>query len=305
MKNKRRSTMYYYKNISDEDKALILEGIRVLNDLNVPISEEAIFVYCHGSSRFGWCGKDKEYKFRIAINEDIKNDEKKINTIIHELLHTIPNETYTMHGGNWKKYADYVSNNTNFKITVSDKYLKIDYKPKKIISFEKCICPICNKIFDIKSSKIHGNVSDYRCKKCNKILYKTIPDSPLKEMTINERQYYIESKLCGVILKSDIYDYLIFSNKEDTRNLIRYFFKKYGFFSTDINKLYGYIDKTLKEELCFEFLDGKWDCYINSEEERLNFESIFALTDWWTTITERSNSVFGPLGEGKYDSKLN
>lgn len=91
---------------------------------------------------FGYHLKKGNYDI-VFINKNIVSSDKIINTTIHELLHTIPNDGFKPHSGNWKKYADIVSLNTLYKITVTYNSNDLDYK--KIYSTEFCFCPICGK----------------------------------------------------------------------------------------------------------------------------------------------------------------
>ena len=290
--------MYYFKGISDKDKALIEEGIRVLKEFNVPVSDEAIFIYCHGISRFGWCGKDKQHKFRIAINEDIVSDEEKISTVIHELLHTIPNDGYSMHRGQWKYWAEIISKNTQYKITASVeeskfyKMLKMDNEPTVI-----CECPICHDKRRILERYFYYSPYQYFCRKCHKILYSVLPDSPLKNMSESERKAFVNQELKRDLSQEEIFNYVVYTDLEDTRKLTRYCLKKYPHNNElhfNLNK-YGCIDKKLKEELAKEYINGDWDKYIHSLEERMNFEGFFACTKWYIPAVEHGDEVFGQI----------
>ena len=57
-----------------------------------------------------------EYEYYIEISRyTLNNPEKSIrNTLIHELLHTVPDGM--RHTGAWKKWAKYVSSKTGYTI---------------------------------------------------------------------------------------------------------------------------------------------------------------------------------------------
>ena len=288
--------MYKY-NISHDHQLLVERALSILEQLNAPITDSAIFIYCHGLSRFGWCAKDKEYQFKIAVNENIR-DDIFINTAIHELLHTIPNDNYSPHKGNWKYWANIVSNNTPYKMTVCDDISKINYK-KKIDTTPRviCECPICHTKSEIKKTKIHNLQSQYFCGECHKILYSVLPDSPLKNMSIIERKAFIGLALKKFLSLDEIFNYVIYADLEDTRKLARYCLNNYPHNNKVHFKLceYGCIDKVLKQELAKEYINGDWDNYIHSQEERLNFEGLFSLTKWYMPAVEHGYKVFGPI----------
>ena len=87
----------------------------------MPVSQSVFFFECGGSSRFGYCKKGDAkgasgFEYSIAINKYIVNDKDISDTVAHELLHTI--KTAKNHDANWKYWANFVSRNTPFTITV-------------------------------------------------------------------------------------------------------------------------------------------------------------------------------------------
>ncbi|MCR4660490.1 MAG: hypothetical protein K5765_00640 [Clostridia bacterium] len=289
--------MFIYK-IGDKDRALFEKALFILNELNAPITDEAVVVYCHGFSRFGVCYDDMKYKFKIAINEQIIDDEKFINTAIHELLHTIDNNGYTCHRGNWKNWADIVSSKTKYKITVSDNYSKIKYIPKICNhEFVECICPICETKINGSTKHINSNgQSDYFCKKCYKPFFSFFPDSPIKDLSTEEIKNYIKEMINKNPSLEDILKCLNYTDSNDTRVLIRYCLTYLKYESGCHPNIHGYIDKKLKEELAIEYCNGEWDKHINSDKERVEFESIFSLTKWYVPVVNHGDKVFGRLG---------
>ena len=103
---------------------MLAECITLLKELNVPISNSICpTVKLIGSRRtLGRCCKKgsrkkyTEYDYYIEISgHTINNPEKSLqNTIIHELLHTVPDGM--CHTGEWKKWAKYVSLKTGHTI---------------------------------------------------------------------------------------------------------------------------------------------------------------------------------------------
>ena len=103
---------------------LLAESIVLLKDLGVPISDsvapEVKLTSAH--AYLGCCcpkGSLKdctEYDYYIRISGfAINNTEKSLrNTLIHELIHTV--QGGLCHTGEWKKWAEYVSEKTEYKI---------------------------------------------------------------------------------------------------------------------------------------------------------------------------------------------
>ena len=103
---------------------MLAECIALLTDLGVPISQSICpevrltGTHCY----FGRCchkGSLKRYNsydYYIEISgHTLLNTERSLrNTLIHELLHTVPDGL--CHTGEWKKWAKYVSNKTGYKI---------------------------------------------------------------------------------------------------------------------------------------------------------------------------------------------
>ena len=103
---------------------MLAECITLLKNLNVPISNSICPTVKLISSKrtLGRCcakgsrKKYTEYDYYIEISgHTINNPEKSLqNTIIHELLHTVPDGM--CHTGEWKKWAKYVSQKTGHTI---------------------------------------------------------------------------------------------------------------------------------------------------------------------------------------------
>ncbi|MBO5919311.1 MAG: SprT-like domain-containing protein [Bacteroidales bacterium] len=103
---------------------MLAECTALLKELNVPISSSVCpTVKLIGTKRtLGRCCKKggskshSEYEYYIEISRyTLNNPEKSIrNTLIHELLHTVPHGM--CHTGEWKKWAKYVSQKTGHTI---------------------------------------------------------------------------------------------------------------------------------------------------------------------------------------------
>jgi hypothetical protein len=99
---------------------MLAECTALLKELNVPVSSSVCpTVKLIGTRRtLGRCRlqKNSEYNYYIEISRyTLNNPEKSIrNTLIHELLHTVPDGM--RHTGAWKKWAKYVSSKTGYTI---------------------------------------------------------------------------------------------------------------------------------------------------------------------------------------------
>ena len=103
---------------------MLAECVTLMYDLGVPISDSICpEVRLTGShSCYGRCcpkgslKRYNEYDYYIEISgHTLCNTEKSLrNTLIHELIHTVPGGL--CHTGEWKKWARYVSVKTGFKI---------------------------------------------------------------------------------------------------------------------------------------------------------------------------------------------
>lgn len=103
---------------------MLAECTALLKELNVPVSNSVCpTVKLIGTRRtLGRCCKrggnksQSEYEYYIEISRyTLNNPEKSIrNTLIHELLHTVPDGM--RHTGEWKKWAKYVSQKTGHTI---------------------------------------------------------------------------------------------------------------------------------------------------------------------------------------------
>lgn len=104
---------------------MLSESITLLQELGVPISGSICPIVALNASHscFGKCcpkGSKKkyaEYEYYIEISGfTLKNTEKSLrNTLIHELIHTVPGGL--CHTGEWKKWAKYVSEKTDYHIS--------------------------------------------------------------------------------------------------------------------------------------------------------------------------------------------
>lgn len=125
-KPRKKRASYAWKGPKTDERLnrMLAECIELMKELEVPISENICpEVVLTGTHRFfGRCSskgslvKYNEYDFYIEISgHTLENTEKSLrNTLIHELIHTIPDGM--CHTGEWKKWAKYVSEKTGYNI---------------------------------------------------------------------------------------------------------------------------------------------------------------------------------------------
>ena len=103
---------------------MLAECAALMRELGVPISGSICPEVVLTGSRFyyGRCSpkgslkRYNQYDYYIEISgHTLGNSEKSLrNTLIHELIHTVPGGL--CHTGEWKKWANYVSEKTDFNI---------------------------------------------------------------------------------------------------------------------------------------------------------------------------------------------
>ena len=115
-----------YKGPRSDEKIdrMLAETIELLKGLGVPISDSiSPVVVLNGShANYGVCcpkgsrKKYTEYDYYIEISGFTVNNSDGClrNTLIHELIHTVPGGL--CHTGEWKKWAKFVSERTGYHI---------------------------------------------------------------------------------------------------------------------------------------------------------------------------------------------
>ena len=119
---KKKRTYYAWKGPKTDERInkMFAECIELMKELGVPISESICPEVKLSGTRCALercCRKEGfEYEFYIDISgHTLGNTEKSLrNTLIHELLHTVPGG-YN-HKVEWKKWAKYVSEKTGYNI---------------------------------------------------------------------------------------------------------------------------------------------------------------------------------------------
>lgn len=150
-----------------------IEGMRILDKLNIPYNKTVRFVInTRSKSQWGQC-KPVVGGYEISINQillDERNSEDGLmDTIIHELLHTCPG--CCDHGTKWKRYAEIVNRVCGYHIkrvsSAEDKGVVIGVQERKCAVKHKLVCTKCGQeILRSRTSKFVENPGMYRCGVC-------------------------------------------------------------------------------------------------------------------------------------------
>ena len=154
--------------------------LKNVGEINITLSKR-------NNKRYGCCKQEKPnkknlyiyrgkiyyrnfYKHNIEISKWVMelNEDIIKNTIIHELIHCLPN--CNNHGKEFKKYASIINEKLGYNIArlgnKKEDYKKsnIEYKEKESYNY-KIICTNCNEIYYRK--RLGKNfLKKYRCGKC-------------------------------------------------------------------------------------------------------------------------------------------
>ena len=126
--------------------------------------------------RLGQCRKITAGLFDINISEallkDDVDDQITLNTIMHELLHTVPG-CFT-HKGKWKLYADHINKKLpryTIKRVAKESEVDITIDRKQPVYKYILRCTKCGQeIKRQKETKVVINYKKYRCGKCGGML---------------------------------------------------------------------------------------------------------------------------------------
>ena len=107
--------MYVFDNtVDNKTKELFEKAIKMCKDINLPIAENITFGLDSAERRHGIC-KHRGSQTFISISQYLVKEEDKLNTMIHELLHSCP-EGHN-HGYGWKCLAYKIYRAYNIEIT--------------------------------------------------------------------------------------------------------------------------------------------------------------------------------------------
>lgn len=145
-----------------------------LDDIGIQYAEVIHWeVNTRAKKRWGLCTYNPNGSYTISISSRLLADDVAvdgaINTIIHELLHTV--KGCMNHGENWKREASKVNRAYGYNIkrcsSAEEKGVEpIENTPKAIKHQFKC--KDCGQIINrIRESDFTKHYKDYRCGHCN------------------------------------------------------------------------------------------------------------------------------------------
>lgn len=292
----------YVINTNKRLKEIIEQCLDLLLKNNIPISKNIYFKEGHSITRYGSCTQlkncNKEYfDYKIIISKYHIKDSEVQNTIVHELLHTIP-ECLPAHNEKWKHYAKICSKLINSEITISgNKTIDKDIIKRRQIVFDIAeytpetmniaTCPRCNHQICIKNN-IKGysdGSSHYICKKCNKPYYYKLPYSIFQSLNDVERHKQLkmllrENPVRNINLSDNDFCYLIQKDCDYMWLFLRSNYPQY-FINRKIKmfqSLEKYISKKAIHKLAVKILNGQFNYLKMNYEEWINFSTVFCLT---------------------------
>lgn len=112
--------MYIFE-VSAKLERIINKCLKLLQKLNLPISNSIKFIEFARSDSYGCCkiNNNDETVYEIGINKFIIKDKDFEETVIHELLHTIE-ECGLTHNERYEKYVSLIRKYTNYKLIESE-----------------------------------------------------------------------------------------------------------------------------------------------------------------------------------------
>jgi hypothetical protein len=220
-------------------------------------------------------------------------------------LHTIDNEGYTIHRGNWKKWAYIVSSNTKYKITVTDnKKLDTTKIKKRKSTYNVCkdlTCPMCKHVQTFTFQKeliLDLGFIINSCKKCQKPYYLNLPDSILKDKTKYERHEYFKTLDLKNVSFKELQELLPYLDENDTIELLSTFVQNNEFpsvFNSQYKRLlfaYGRASKNILSMLCDLYCNAKLGDTLTNKMSQFEFEFIFARTEFYHIVTECGKTLY-------------
>lgn len=151
-------------------QALYETALNIVKDCRIDYGDIVeITINTRAKKRWGQCRK-RDGRFYININERILEDDTDphavLETIIHEILHTV--DGCFNHGKEWKNYAERVYQTTGFKITrttSAERFgiaLEENRKSRYVFVCEKCGAVVRRD----RMSKFVRHPERYHCGRC-------------------------------------------------------------------------------------------------------------------------------------------
>lgn len=126
-----------------------------------------IIINSRAKKRLGLCRKVLgKYDYQIEINSLLLelNEEKAMNTMVHEILHTV--KGCMNHGSTWARHANTMSIKYGYDISRTSSYEKLGIEAPEAKFTVKCKgCGI--ETHRNRKSKLITHTSLYRCGYCN------------------------------------------------------------------------------------------------------------------------------------------
>ena len=111
--------------MNDNLQEYINECYLILDSLNIPYYDKTLVIFKWNnriSTKWGYCRKNNDNTFMIAISSCLREDSikhnKVLSVILHEILHTCPG--CFNHGELWMCYAKLIKQNYGIKIKEVD-----------------------------------------------------------------------------------------------------------------------------------------------------------------------------------------
>ncbi len=250
------------KKATEMQKRCINEAIKVVTDLDIPVSKNIEFIFWRLASNHGYCRTLSKDKYLIKIHKDIVDEYELICTIIHEILHTVENKKYTWHRGYWLKYAKYVSERTKYIIRC-------------------CVHLELNEKWELGLSELtHEDRSNYIANWLKKI---SKDSSLLKKDELNEIMNFASDSEIYTILHT------LFTMEWDWGDMHH----KCGALENISSFLCRDVDCEIRKRICKEYLNDEYLIPKRTAYEIWRFEAMFSLTNEFRPVIEHSEKVLG------------
>ena len=148
---------------------LVDECLVELKAINVPYSDKLSFtINSRAKSRWGMCHKNPDGSYTIEISDRLLAntvpDKSTKSTIIHEILHTVPDGAN--HTRCWKVWANRMNAHYNYNIQrcTSSEEKGVEPVVKTIKAKYTITCSHCGyKWYRTRATHVTRNPSHYRC----------------------------------------------------------------------------------------------------------------------------------------------
>lgn len=250
------------KKATEMQKRCINEAIKVVIDLEIPVSKNIEFIFGRLASNHGYCRTLSKDMYLIKIHKDIVDEYDLTCLIIHEILHTVDNKKYTCHRGYWLKYAKYVSKRTKYVIR-HYQYLELNEKWE----------------FGL-SELMPEDRSNYIANWLEKI---GKDSSLLKKDELNEIMNFASDSEIYTILHT------LFTMEWNWGNMRH----KCDVLECISGFLCGDVDCEIRKKICKEYLNDEYLIPKRTAYEIWCFEAMFSLTNEFRPVIEHSEKVLG------------